>query len=383
MGSRALCSAASLGVALCLTGCDGEPKKPRAPKGSLTVYVSAPAHGEAGRAGRGVLAGARLALRDAGGRARDRRVRLVALSSNRVGDEDWDPGTVEANAGRAAEDPRSVAYIGEMAGGGSAVSLPRTNQAGLLQVSPADGLTSLTRSAPGRPRAGPARYYPSERRTFLRLVPSDLAVARTMVHLSRPAPGSRIALVETADFAPSELAAVLAARLRRARSPLVAGVALRDSPDAVPHALDELAAARPGVVLVAGEPGRATRALLRGLARRLPSTRLIGSPGLLGERGIPGGRLRVVTGVLPASAQPTRGRLVLTRLGPAAPPEALYGYDAMRLVLSAVDSAGSARAVVVREALRPRAERGLTGSFRVLRRGDVARRRIAVVSQER
>ena len=54
---------------------DDEGKK--APSGPLTVYVSVPAHGDQAPAGRAVEAGARLALRDAGGRAGDRAVRLV------------------------------------------------------------------------------------------------------------------------------------------------------------------------------------------------------------------------------------------------------------------------------------------------------------------
>ena len=108
-------------------------------------------------------------------------MRLVELSSTRPEDAAWDPGTVEAGAERAVDDPTAIAYLGELDLGGSAVSLPVTNRAGLLQVSPADGLTSLTTAPPGRPRAGPERYYPEERRTFVRLVPTDLQVADAML----------------------------------------------------------------------------------------------------------------------------------------------------------------------------------------------------------
>ena len=84
----------------------------------------------------------------------------MTVPSNRPGDQDWDPGTVEANAKRAADDPRTIAYVGELDRGASAVSVPRTNHADLLQVSPLDGLTSLTRRPPGRPRAGPRALLP-------------------------------------------------------------------------------------------------------------------------------------------------------------------------------------------------------------------------------
>ena len=53
--------------------------------------------------------------------------------------------------------------------------MPVTNDAGLLQVSPFDSLTSLTRAPPGRAgRGAPERYYPTGQRTFLRLTPNDL-----------------------------------------------------------------------------------------------------------------------------------------------------------------------------------------------------------------
>ena len=94
--------------------------------------------------------------------ARDRRAR-----PSRGTRRSW-----RANAQRAADDPTAMAYLGELDYGATAVSLPITNKAGLLQVSPSDGLTSLTRRPPGRParrtRAllpdGPAQLRPRRAR---------------------------------------------------------------------------------------------------------------------------------------------------------------------------------------------------------------------------
>ena len=178
---------------------------------------------------------------------------------------------MEANAKRAADDPRAIAYLGEVDRGASAVSVPRTNRADLLQVSPLDGLTSLTRRPPGRPRAGPERYYPGERRSFLRLVPPDARIAREMVALARPARGRRIALVDTADFSPRELGAVLDAQLRRRGVVPVDHVLLKDDADGVRGQ-----GARPGGGPAPAwswspaSPARWPRALLAELARQLP-----------------------------------------------------------------------------------------------------------------
>ncbi len=359
------------------SGCGGADEEQEAPQGPLHVYVSVPEYGPTAATGRAVAAGARLALRDAGGRAGGRRLDVVELPSNRPGDRDWDPGTVEANAKRAADDPRSIAYIGELDRGASAVSVPRTNKADLLQVAPFDGLTSLTRRPPGRPRAGPERYYPGDRRTFLRLVPPDARTARAMVALVRPSARRRIALVDTAEFAPRELGAVLDVEVRKRTRP-VAHTLLKDDAGGVRDAVRELALTRPDAVLVAGEPGPVARALLAQLAVRLPDAQVVASPGLAMTAGEGSGAL-AVTAVLPASAQPRSGRRVLERLHGAGRAEALYGYDAMGAVLRGVREGGGDRRAVARAALRPGRRRGATGTYELVRGGDVIRARVALV----
>ena len=67
---------------------------------------------------------------------------------------------MSTNAHRAADDPSAIAYLGELDYGASAVSLPITNDAGLLQVSPGDGLTSLTQAAAGPAARGPRALLP-------------------------------------------------------------------------------------------------------------------------------------------------------------------------------------------------------------------------------
>jgi branched-chain amino acid transport system substrate-binding protein len=153
----ALLCAAALALGGCLS--TGDPEEgSRISSGTVTVYSSLPRHGVSAPVAAAVAAGERLALADAGHRAGALRVRLRRLDSTDPGDRLWDPDRVSANAEQAADDETAIAYIGELDYGASAVSVPITNDAGILQVSPSDGLTSLTRSVPGRRRAGPERY---------------------------------------------------------------------------------------------------------------------------------------------------------------------------------------------------------------------------------
>jgi branched-chain amino acid transport system substrate-binding protein len=373
----------ALAAALGLTACGGEDKDPTVSGPTLTVYMSVPGNGVSAAGGRAAVAGARRALHDAHRRAAGRRVRLVVMSSNRPGDRVWDPGTVEANAERAGKDRTAIGYLGELDSGASAVSVPNTNRAGLLQVSPADGLTSLTRTPPGRPRAGPERYYPDGRRSFMRLVPSDLRVADALLE---KAPVRRVAILHTAPFAERELAAVLAFRLRRSGRPPVTVEPVPDDPGAVRDLVSDVAAERPQVVLLSAVAGPGVARLLADLRRSLPGVPVYGSGGLA----VPGPPLATpeltdaVTGVLPERAQPASGRRLLASLsragGRRVGPEALYGYQAMRVVLAAVDEAGPDRAAVIRAALRPGRRTGVLGPYTVRAGGEVSGLPLALLS---
>src|SRR3989442_13560458 len=102
-------------------------------RGALTIYASLPRSGLTAARAQAVATGVRLALADARGRAGGHRVRLVMLDSSAPGADTWDPGTIEQNAHRAADDPSAAAYLGELDTGGSAISVPVTSAAGLLQ----------------------------------------------------------------------------------------------------------------------------------------------------------------------------------------------------------------------------------------------------------
>src|SRR5947209_11879868 len=206
---RAVALAAALAAALPLASCGGgSGRETRVSGHTLTIYSSLPRHGVAARVADAVATGEQLALADAHGRVGSRRVRLVELDDSDPGGPIWGPSVAEENARRAVADPTTIAYIGELDFGGSAISVPVTNDSDVLQVSPGDGLTSLTRADPGGSTAsGPERYYPSDRRTFMRLVPTDLVQAQTLVAWALAQGATRLAVVQDERLFSRELAA--------------------------------------------------------------------------------------------------------------------------------------------------------------------------------
>jgi branched-chain amino acid transport system substrate-binding protein len=377
----ALLAVAALAV---LSGCGGGggSTTARAPDGPLTVYLSVPAHGVEASAAGAVSAGARLALGDAHGRAGDRDVRIMRLDDSKPGGSTWDPATVEANAKLAAKDPTAIAYIGELDQGGSAISVPVTNDAGILQVSPLDGLTTLTHQQPGAVQGtGPARYYPSGTRTFLRLVPRDALQATALIGWARDQGGQRVAIVQDQEVFGRTLAEQVATAAERARMPVTDLAEAHDDPTTFDDFARKLAAKRPDVVVYTGLGSATAGRLLQAIGRALPGAKLIGSSALADAVPTPPGlpETDVLSPLLPASAYGPRARRVLGRISPrprgATGAEALYGYEAMRVVIDSIAATGADagdRAAVARAALAPRRRASVIGPYRVLATGDLS-----------
>jgi branched-chain amino acid transport system substrate-binding protein len=347
-------------TAAALVGCGGDDERRDATRvrgDTLTVYVSLPAHGESADAGRATELGVQTALRDAGGEIDGKRVRLIVLPSTRPGDERWDPGTIEANAERAADDPTTIAYLGELDQGGSAVSLPVTNDAGILQVAPADGLTSLGRALPGEAQDKSQRYYPAGKITFGRLVPPDLDAARKIADSFEERGVRRLVILHEAGIAARELEHIVRVELTSA-SPSVDVTRLAVRHDKAEHVADlvaRLIAAQPDAILYAGYAGRPARAVLGALAD-VTDAPVVGGPTLMAGRPFPRAPAGSCawTGVPRERHLPPRGKRLFDRLAhhvePHVATQTVLGYAAMGAVLEAIAKAGSDRRAVVRAA---------------------------------
>jgi branched-chain amino acid transport system substrate-binding protein len=368
------------GSALVAAGCGSSHREERTPGGTLTIYVSLPSRGTSARVATAVAAGIRLALQHAHDRAGGHRIRVVQLDSTRPRGVTWDPSAVEENAKRAAKDPTTIAYIGELDLGASAISVPVTNDADILQVSPEDGLTSLTQVDPGGPaHTGPERYYPSGRRTFVRLVPTDLEQAAALALWAKQGGAHRLVIVHDDRLFGRALAAQAAVAAGRVGLAVADVQEASEDPAAYPGLAQKLAQKQPDAVLYAGIGDATAGALLTALERAMPGAALYGTSGLALASPPPLALppIQVVKPAMPAASYGRATRRLLGRLSPSgtAPVEGLYGYEAMRLVLDAIDAAGSDsddRVVVARAALRPRLVSTPFGPFRLLPTGDVS-----------
>jgi branched-chain amino acid transport system substrate-binding protein len=272
----------------------------------VAVYVSLPLTGPRGTDGRDAADGARLALEQAQGKAGAIQVRARFLDDAKG--KAWDPVAVGANARQAVQDSSAAAYIGELDSEPTRASVPITNDAGLVQVSPGAGGVDLTAPAAGYPDS-PDRYRPSGSASFARTVPADDVVA------------------DAAAFWASELGATAAA-VTSDGSTFQDLAAAEFKSAAAEHGIQVSPGKPPSKVAVASDAG----------------ARAVYEPGL-GRLSVYGSAPQTlhVSAELDPTSLPGKhfaGQFA-QRFHRSAGPYAAYGYEAMELVLQAIRGAGT------------------------------------------
>lgn len=260
--------------------------------------MSLPLTGPRAAEGRDAADGVRLALEQAGGEAGGLEVRARVLDDARGAP--WSPVAVGENARAAAQDSSAAAYIGELDSQPTRTSLPITNDAEILQISPGAGAVDLSAPAEGYPDS-PARYRPSGETSFARVVPGDDDVAAAAAELAIDL-GMRRVIIATGDDPYGRLVAQEF----------------------------EAAAADVGIEVAAPRARRAA-AVLRAEA----------DGDLVLEATAPGGARHVVAAALAPSNLPGAGFAgdFEQRFGRPPGPYAAYGYEAMGLALQGIDAA--------------------------------------------
>jgi len=349
----------------------------------LHIYSSQPLSGDRAEAAADVVRAQRMALAEAGGRAGRFRLTLTALDSADRETGTWDPGRVSANARRGAQDDRTIAYLGELDTGASAISIPILNETGILQVSPSDTVAGFTRernAAPGEPD----KYYPTRDRNFARLVPPDDVQAAALVALMQDSRAKRIFIVNDDTLYGSALARGVERAARTAGLAVAANRRMDPDEDDPAAVVAELQAARADALVFAGGARRAAAALLPAAHRAQPGLRLfapdaLADPAFVASLG-PAAEGAAFTAPTLSAAQypPARAdfaRRFRARHGHDPAPEAFFGHEAMSVVIAAIRRAGNNgndRDEVIQKLLTAtKLRRSVIGTYSLDRNGDI------------
>jgi branched-chain amino acid transport system substrate-binding protein len=133
---------------------------------------SLPRTGSANAQTTSMVNGIKMAIADVGGKIGDATIVYEDWDDASPQRGNWDPAVEAANADKAISDELVLAYIGTYNSGASKISMPKLNAAGLVMVSPANTAPSLTKQGFGEQNE-PAVYRPSGKISYFRVVPTD------------------------------------------------------------------------------------------------------------------------------------------------------------------------------------------------------------------
>jgi branched-chain amino acid transport system substrate-binding protein len=348
----------------------------------LTIYSGLPLQGPSAAISEQIVGGEKLALADAGGRVGPLTVSYVSLDDSNPVNGQWDPGITAANAKAVAQDPTTIAYLGDYNSGATAVSLPLINAAGILQVSPASPYVGLTSSLDAG-QDEPERFYPTGKRTFGRVVQGDSVQAAAQVALLRAEGVRRLYVLADQDPFDEPLAQIVASDARRAGIQVFG----EDNVAIVPGAgftgeVAKIGESRAQAVFVSATATSEAARLFRELHAADPRLALLASstmqsPIFTSNLGAAQGATTIGSPALPVSSYPDSARRVLTRYRRrfAAPPGpyVLYGYEAMSVVLAAIRDArdhGDDRQAVIDKLLATHDRHSVLGVYSIRPNGE-------------
>jgi branched-chain amino acid transport system substrate-binding protein len=383
-----------------LTGCGTSHTAPpgnRVPGDRLTIYASLPYSGPSGPSGEAALGGARMALAAIGGRIGRYRIALRTLNDATAARGGWDPGQTSANARQAILDRTTIGYLGDLNSGATAVSIPLLSRAGVPQVSPASTAVGLTQGGDEASPGEPQKYYPTGLRTFVRVIANDSVQAAVQARLQREAGCRRTYVVDDGEVDGNDAAGSFTVAAKAAHLPVVTSDQYDPKASSYASLAQTVAQSGADCILISALTQDNAVALTDQLGRALPTAQLFATAGLA-ERAFfdpaDGGvspaldaRIVMTVATLSNGDYPPAGRRFLAayarRYG-AWQPDAIYGYEAMSLLLDAVSRATehssdpAVRSRVTHALFATRDRHSVLGTYGIDRHGDTTMRRWGV-----
>jgi branched-chain amino acid transport system substrate-binding protein len=316
----------------------------------LAIYSSLPLQGPDASISAEIVDGERLALSQAGGHIGSLKVGYVSLDDANPKTGELDPSATATDAKMAAQDTSTIAYLGEYSSAATAVSLPLINAAGILQVSPGSPYVGLTSSRDAG-QDEPERFYPSGKRTFARLQLGDPAQAVAQSELMRSLHVHKLYVLDDQDPFEVPLSELVAGEAEHAGIAVAAHDSIVTTAGTVSTGeVEKIERSGADAVFFAGGAGAGTVALWRALHQADPQLLLLGSSSLTGEAftsaiGAAAAQTYLTTPTLALGDYPPSAQRVLDdyrrQFGREPGAWALYGYEAMSVVLDAIRRAGS------------------------------------------
>jgi branched-chain amino acid transport system substrate-binding protein len=354
---------------------------------NLTIYSSLPLQGTSRGQSQAVINGEKLALDDVGNKVGDFTIKYVSLDDSTAQNPGTaDEGKTAQNARQAIRDKNTIFYLGEFNSGGTKVSLPILNKAGIPQISPSNTYIGLTTDEPGSEPGEPGKYYPTGNRTYARVVPRDKIQGAALVTVMKEDGCKTVTLWNDK----STYGAGLARNVKQ--SAQAAGLTIQNEQGTdknSPNYRSIASKITSDCFLWAGVTGENGVQVYKDVAKAAPNAKLYGPDGVTEEAfsnpkkgGIPasvGARTKTTVATLGAKDLPGAGPILQKYKDKyktqTVDPYAIYGYETMALALDVLKRAGAQandRAEVVKQLFATKDRDSVLGTYSIDANGDTS-----------
>jgi branched-chain amino acid transport system substrate-binding protein len=355
---------------------------------TVNVYSSLPLQGGQRLQTTAMVDGIKLALEQAGGKAGRLKVTYTSLDDSTAQAGTWTPEATAANARKVAQDDSAIAYIGEFNSGASAISIPILNEVPLAQISPANTAVGLTSDEPGADEGEPDKYYPSGERHYLRIVPKDTVQGAALATLMSEDGCGNVYILNDKEVYGAGLARNIESSAEQAGVEVLANEGIDPKAPNFRAQAATMASESAECFVFAGVTPNGAVQLYKDVAAAVPDARLYGPDGVSNpeffdaqEGGLPAEvaeKVKVTVATLSPDEYPPDGQEFFDRFREmydveAVDPYAIYGYEAMRLVLDTCEQLGpdcTDRQTMIDALFNTKGRESVLGTYDIDENGD-------------
>lgn len=327
---------------------------------TIKIVSSLPRTGSVKSQTDSIVRGIRLALAEADWQAGGFRIEYADLDDATAAAGQWTAEAEIANANRAVLDPDVMIYLGTYNSGAAKISMPTLNHAGLLMLSPVNtwpGLTKPGRGDPGEPDI----YRPSGRITFARVVPTDDLQGPLGAEWARDLGVRRVYVLDDAEVYGRGIATLFAERCREIGIAVLGHESIDAKAQEFKSLMSSINALRPDLVYFGGttqtKAGQLAKDMMAvGLACKLMVPDACLEEAFLRSAGAENlnDRCYITFGGLPPEHLTGAGRRFVesyrARYGGLPEAYAIYGYEAGKVAVAAIERAGKKDRLAILEA---------------------------------
>jgi len=358
---------------------------------SALIVLTVPLQGYYGDHGIQAAQAVKLVLAERNWRAGEHSIGVQACDEVAYGSDDSNPARCARIARAVAPNQAVLGVIGPWSTTCASTMLPALNRAPgpVAVISTLASYVGLTRAGPGVAHGDPARYYPTGRRNFARVVPADDVQAAAGVSYARQLGAHRLFVLHDSSTYGRGLADGVQASTELAQMDLAGSAAWHASAHDYQALAKRVRRTHADAVYLAGfvdsNGGRLIVDLRRALGAHMP---ILGPDGfsdpryLIEHAGSAAEDFFFTIATLPSDKLPPEGRRFATefkqRFGARPCCISVAAAQAMEIFLDAIAASDGSRAAVTRNVLHAQVTDGPLGTFRFDAAGDTTGNTIAV-----